>query len=156
MQGSLFLRQIWKGVSLIDWFLVWFLKHSSKFSYTKPLFFFIFDRLYNGTLVHRLYHQLKSSSTPENHLSTSPKIYNLYCSMVQIVKDSTPPGFFQKKSKSQRKKNKKIVNKLPDTRESTMMDTLPFCSTNRFATLAIENWKLSIPDWLLIFICLWV
>ncbi|XP_026577630.1 protein asteroid homolog 1 [Pseudonaja textilis] len=95
-------------------------------------------RLYNGTLVHRLYHQLKSSSTPENLLSTSPKIYKLYCSMVQIVKDSTPPGFFQK-SKSQRKKNKKIVSKLPDIRESTMMDTLPFCSTNRFATLAIEN-----------------
>ncbi|KAG8139296.1 hypothetical protein E2320_002059 [Naja naja] len=95
-------------------------------------------RLYNGTLVHRLYHQLKSNSTPENFLSTSPKIYKLYCSMVQIVKDSTPPGFFQK-SKSPRKKNKKIASKLPDTRESTMMDTLPFCSTNRFATLAIEN-----------------
>uniref|UniRef100_A0A8C6Y281 Asteroid homolog 1 n=1 Tax=Naja naja TaxID=35670 RepID=A0A8C6Y281_NAJNA len=111
---------------------------SPKLSYTKPFFFFIFDRLYNGTLVHRLYHQLKSNSTPENFLSTSPKIYKLYCSMVQIVKDSTPPGFFQK-SKSPRKKNKKIASKLPDTRESTMMDTLPFCSTNRFATLAIEN-----------------
>ncbi|KAK9396457.1 protein asteroid 1 [Crotalus adamanteus] len=95
-------------------------------------------RLYNGTLIHRLYHQLNSSSMPENLLSTSPKIYELYCSMVQIVKDSTPPGFFQK-SKSQRKKDKKIINKLQATRESTMMDTLPFCSINRFATLAIEN-----------------
>ncbi|XP_039192161.1 protein asteroid homolog 1 isoform X1 [Crotalus tigris] len=95
-------------------------------------------RLYNGTLIHRLYHQLNSSSMPENLLSTSPKMYELYCSMVQIVKDSTPPGFFQK-SKSQRKKDKKIINKLQATRESTMMDTLPFCSINRFATLAIEN-----------------
>ncbi|KAM3821976.1 single-strand DNA endonuclease ASTE1 isoform 2-T3 [Vipera latastei] len=97
-------------------------------------------RLYNGTLVHRLYHQLNSNSIPENLLSTSPKIYGLYCKMVQIVKDSTPPGFFQKKkSKSQRKKDKKVINKLPDTQESTMMDTLPLCNINRFATLAIEN-----------------
>ncbi|XP_007438593.1 protein asteroid homolog 1 [Python bivittatus] len=97
-------------------------------------------RLYNGTLVHRLYHELKSSSTPENLLSASPKIYQLYCNMVQIVKDSTPPGFFQKKkSKSQRKKDKK-VNQLPDTRESTAMDTLPSCSVNnRFAILATDK-----------------
>lgn len=138
---------------MFDW-LVWFLKNSTKFSFTKPLFFFIFDRLYNGTLVHRLYHQLNSNSIPENLLSTSPKIYGLYCKMVQIVKDSTPPDFFQKKkSKSQRKKDKKVINKLPDTQESTMMDTLPLCNINRFATLAIENWKPSIPDWL--WICLW-
>ncbi|KAM6450851.1 single-strand DNA endonuclease ASTE1 [Liasis olivaceus] len=97
-------------------------------------------RLYNGTLVHRLYHELKSSSMPENLLSASPKIYQLYCNMVQIVKDSTPPGFFQKKkSKSQRKKDKK-VNQLPDARESTMMDTLPSCSiNNRFAILATDK-----------------
>ncbi|XP_063160047.1 protein asteroid homolog 1 [Candoia aspera] len=98
-------------------------------------------RLYNGTLVHRLYHELKSSSTPENLLSASPKIYQLYCNMVQIIKDSTPPGFFQKKkSKSQRKKDKKVINELPDRRESTMMDTPSSCSIkNRFATLAVEN-----------------
>ncbi|XP_070584360.1 single-strand DNA endonuclease ASTE1 [Erythrolamprus reginae] len=96
-------------------------------------------RLYNGTLVHSLYHQLKTSSTPENFLSTSPKIYNLYCSMVQIVQNSTPPGFFQKKSKSQRKNNKKIVNKLPDTQENTRMNIPSFCSINKFAVLAIEN-----------------
>ncbi|XP_044311768.1 protein asteroid homolog 1 isoform X2 [Varanus komodoensis] len=63
-------------------------------------------RLYNGTLVHRLHHQLKSGPTPENLLSTSPRMYQLYCNMVHVVKDAMPLGFFQKKSKSQRKKNK--------------------------------------------------
>ncbi|XP_062980434.1 protein asteroid homolog 1 [Elgaria multicarinata webbii] len=96
--------------------------------------------LYSGTLVHRLYHELKSTSTPENLLSVSPRMYQLYCNMVHVVKDATPPGFFQKKSKSQKKKNKQATNQVLEKTQSTMLETLPSCSSNnRFATLMVEN-----------------
>ncbi|KAH0627273.1 hypothetical protein JD844_002795 [Phrynosoma platyrhinos] len=98
-------------------------------------------RLYNGTLVHRLYHELKLASTPEDLLSASPRMYQLYCNMVHIVKDVTPSGFFQKRnSKEHRRKNKHPNGQVLDKRESTLLENLPSCSSNnRFATLVVED-----------------
>nr|XP_028605892.1 protein asteroid homolog 1 isoform X1 [Podarcis muralis]XP_028605893.1 protein asteroid homolog 1 isoform X1 [Podarcis muralis] len=99
-------------------------------------------RLYNGTLVHRLYRELKSSSSPENLLSASPKMYQLYSNMIHTVKDIAPPDFFQKKKKpkSRRKKNNQTTDQGLDKRESAMLETLPSCSiNNRFEALMVEN-----------------
>ncbi|XP_053114944.1 protein asteroid homolog 1 isoform X2 [Hemicordylus capensis] len=91
-------------------------------------------RLYNGTLVHRLCRELKSTSTPENILSASPKMYQLYCNMVHIVKDSIPPNFFQKK-KSKKRKNQALAKK-----EGATVEALPLCSVNnRFAAFMVED-----------------
>ncbi|XP_034984668.2 protein asteroid homolog 1 isoform X2 [Zootoca vivipara] len=99
-------------------------------------------RLYNGTLVHSLYRELKSTSSPENLLSASPKMYQLYSNMIHIVKDVAPPGFFQKKKKpkSRRKKNNQTPDQGLDKREGAMLETLPSCSiNNRFEALMVGN-----------------
>nr|XP_008110971.1 PREDICTED: protein asteroid homolog 1 [Anolis carolinensis] len=98
-------------------------------------------RLYSGTLVHKLYHELKLVSTPEDLLSASPRMHQLYCNLVRIVKNVTPSGFFQKKKpKDHRRKNKHCNGKLLDKKENTTLDNLPSCSSNnRFATLMVEN-----------------
>ncbi|KAJ7322549.1 hypothetical protein JRQ81_018836 [Phrynocephalus forsythii] len=96
--------------------------------------------LYCGTLVHRLYHELKSSSVPEDLLSTSPKLYQLYCNMVHVVKDATPAGFFQKKSKKHRKQSEQTSDHVLHERECTALEVVPSCSiNNRFATLMVNN-----------------
>ncbi|XP_048367439.1 protein asteroid homolog 1 [Sphaerodactylus townsendi] len=98
-------------------------------------------QLYNGTLVHRLYHELKSASTPENLLSASPKMNQLYCDMVHVVRSVIPTEFFKKKkSKSLKKKNKQAVKQPLDKKEAPMIQVLPSCSiNNRFETFMVED-----------------
>ncbi|XP_060104857.1 protein asteroid homolog 1 [Heteronotia binoei] len=100
-------------------------------------------RLYNGTLVHRLYHELKSASKsmPENFLSVSPKMNQLYCNMVCVVRCVIPTEFFQKKkAKSRKKKNKQAVKQALNKREAATVEVLPSCSiNNRFRTFMMED-----------------
>uniref|UniRef100_A0A8C8VI03 Asteroid homolog 1 n=1 Tax=Pelusios castaneus TaxID=367368 RepID=A0A8C8VI03_9SAUR len=64
-------------------------------------------RLYCGTLVHRLCQELKSTHTAENLLISSPEMSQLYCDLLQAVKSTVPPDFFQeitRKTKSCKEK----------------------------------------------------
>uniref|UniRef100_A0A663MHI1 Asteroid homolog 1 n=1 Tax=Athene cunicularia TaxID=194338 RepID=A0A663MHI1_ATHCN len=71
------------------------------------------SRLYNGTLVHRLYQELKSTPSVENLFSLSPKITQLYQALLNTVESTVSPDFFQKmtKTKSESCKKKKVSNK---------------------------------------------
>nr|XP_056712986.1 protein asteroid homolog 1 [Euleptes europaea] len=98
-------------------------------------------RLYNGTLVHMLYHDLKSASTPEDLLSASPEMNQLYCSMVRVVRCAIPTEFFQKKkAKPRKKKNKQAAGQTLDKKEAPTVQVLPSCSIdNRFTTFMMED-----------------
>uniref|UniRef100_A0A8B9T901 Protein asteroid-like protein 1 n=1 Tax=Anas platyrhynchos TaxID=8839 RepID=A0A8B9T901_ANAPL len=67
------------------------------------------SRLYSGTLVHSLYQELKSTPSVENMFSSSPKMTQLYQVLLNTVKSSVSPDFFQKvtETKSESRKKKK-------------------------------------------------
>lgn len=93
----------------------------------------IFGRLYTGTVVHRLCQELKTSSTIENLLSTSPKMYQLYSNLVHVVKDYLSPDVIQKKKSRSKKKAHKGLKK------DAKQEALPSCSINRFAPFMVED-----------------
>ncbi|XP_069068022.1 single-strand DNA endonuclease ASTE1 [Pleurodeles waltl] len=64
-------------------------------------------RLYNGTLVHRLCHEFKSSPATKDLLSRWPAMEELFHILLLAVTSAVPPDFFQNKSKSKPKKNRK-------------------------------------------------
>uniref|UniRef100_A0A8C6NFR1 Uncharacterized protein n=1 Tax=Melopsittacus undulatus TaxID=13146 RepID=A0A8C6NFR1_MELUD len=66
------------------------------------------SRLYTGTLVHRLFQELKSTPSVENLFSSSPKMTQLYQDLLNTMESTVPPDFFQKiKTKSESCKKKK-------------------------------------------------
>uniref|UniRef100_A0A8C0BXP4 Uncharacterized protein n=1 Tax=Buteo japonicus TaxID=224669 RepID=A0A8C0BXP4_9AVES len=71
------------------------------------------SRLYSGTLVHRLYQELKSTPSVENLFSLSPKMIQLYQVLLNTVESTVSPDFIQKmtKTKSEPCKKKKASNK---------------------------------------------
>uniref|UniRef100_A0A8C4P2M5 Asteroid homolog 1 n=1 Tax=Dromaius novaehollandiae TaxID=8790 RepID=A0A8C4P2M5_DRONO len=70
-------------------------------------------RLYSGTLVHRLCQELKSAPSAENVFSLSPKMTQFYQDLLNTVKLTVPPDFFEKKikTKSESCKKKKACSK---------------------------------------------
>ncbi|XP_066483323.1 protein asteroid homolog 1 isoform X2 [Tiliqua scincoides] len=92
------------------------------------------SRLYTGTVVHRLCQDLKTSSIVENLLSTSPRMYQLYCNLVHVVKDYLSPDVVQKKKSRSKKKAHQALKKKDAT-----LEALPSCSINRFAPFMVED-----------------
>uniref|UniRef100_A0A8D0GBP9 Asteroid homolog 1 n=1 Tax=Sphenodon punctatus TaxID=8508 RepID=A0A8D0GBP9_SPHPU len=94
-------------------------------------------RLYNGTLVHRLSEEIQSAPIEENLLSLAPRVSQLYCDMVRVVKSTLPPNFF-KKSKFSKEKTKKSGRQAKNSREGARSEAQSSCD-NRFALLTVEN-----------------
>uniref|UniRef100_A0A8C0UMA2 Uncharacterized protein n=1 Tax=Cyanistes caeruleus TaxID=156563 RepID=A0A8C0UMA2_CYACU len=80
------------------------------------------SRLYTGTLVHRLYQELKSAPSVENLFILSPKMGHLYLVLLNTVESVVSPDFFQKmtktRSESCKKRKKKSNFKLGTTQWS--------------------------------------
>uniref|UniRef100_A0A8C6ZLA7 Asteroid homolog 1 n=1 Tax=Nothoprocta perdicaria TaxID=30464 RepID=A0A8C6ZLA7_NOTPE len=70
------------------------------------------SRLYNGTLVHRLSQEFKSAPSAETFIS-SPKMTQFYQELLDTVKATVPPDFFQKKPQTKSKpcSKKRACNK---------------------------------------------
>ncbi|XP_008942390.1 PREDICTED: protein asteroid homolog 1, partial [Merops nubicus] len=96
--------------------------------------------LYSGTLVHRLYQELKSAPSLENLFRFSPKMTLLYQVLLNTVESTVPADFFQKmtKTKSESCKKKKASKKKKPVR-CAVPEAQPFCTGNRFASLAVED-----------------
>ncbi|XP_074939481.1 single-strand DNA endonuclease ASTE1 [Phalacrocorax aristotelis] len=99
------------------------------------------SRLYNGTLVHRLYQELKSTPSVENLFSSSPKMTLLYQVLLNTVESTVSPDFFQKmsKTKSESCKKKKASNKKKKAIRSAIPETRHLCDVNRFASLGMDD-----------------
>ncbi|XP_014141014.2 protein asteroid homolog 1 [Falco rusticolus] len=95
------------------------------------------SRLYSGTLVHRLYQELKSAPAVENLFSFSQKMTWLYQILLNTVKSAVPPDCFQKmtKTKSESCKKKKASNKKKKPIRCAIPETQHLCNVNRFASL---------------------
>uniref|UniRef100_A0A663MFV7 Asteroid homolog 1 n=1 Tax=Athene cunicularia TaxID=194338 RepID=A0A663MFV7_ATHCN len=102
---------------------------------------FPLSRLYNGTLVHRLYQELKSTPSVENLFSLSPKITQLYQALLNTVESTVSPDFFQKmtKTKSESCKKKKVSNKKKRAIRRAVPETRHLCNVNRFASLGVDD-----------------
>lgn len=100
------------------------------------------NRLYSGTLVHSLYQELKSTPSVENMFSSSPKMTQLYQVLLNTVKSSVSPDFFQKvtETKSESRKKKKASKKRKAIR-CPIPETQNSCDFNRFASLGVDDWK---------------
>ncbi|XP_025955301.2 protein asteroid homolog 1 isoform X1 [Dromaius novaehollandiae] len=97
-------------------------------------------RLYSGTLVHRLCQELKSAPSAENVFSLSPKMTQFYQDLLNTVKLTVPPDFFEKKikTKSESCKKKKACSKTKASR-CAIPETQPSCDVNRFASLRVDD-----------------
>ncbi|XP_062425397.1 protein asteroid homolog 1 isoform X2 [Rhea pennata] len=95
-------------------------------------------RLYSGTLVHRLCQELKSAPSAENVLS--PEMTEFYQDLLNTVKSTVPPDFFQKKTKTRPEscKKKKSCSKTKASR-CAILETQPLCDVNRFASLKVDD-----------------
>lgn len=100
------------------------------------------SRLYSGTLVHSLYQELKSTPSVENLFSSSPKMTQLYQVLLNTVKSSVSPDFFQKvtETKSESRKKKKASKKTKASR-CPIPETQYLHDVNRFASLGVDDWK---------------
>lgn len=98
------------------------------------------SRLYSGTLVHSLYQELKSTPLVENLFSSSPKMTQLYQVLLNTVKSSVSPDFFQKvtETKSESRKKKKASKKTKASR-CPIPETQYLCDVNRFASLGVDD-----------------
>ncbi|XP_042662219.1 protein asteroid homolog 1 [Tyto alba] len=99
------------------------------------------SRLYSGTLVHRLYQELKSTPSVENLFSLSPKTTQLYQVLLSTVESIVPPDFFQKptETKSESCKKKKASNKKKKATTCAVPAARHLCQVNRFASLAVDE-----------------
>uniref|UniRef100_A0A8C0FFV7 Asteroid homolog 1 n=1 Tax=Bubo bubo TaxID=30461 RepID=A0A8C0FFV7_BUBBB len=99
------------------------------------------SRLYNGTLVHRLYQELKSMPSVENLFSLSPKMTQLYQVLLNTVESTVSADFFQKttKTKSESCKKKKVSNKKRKAIRRAVPETQHLCNVNRFASLGVDD-----------------
>ncbi|XP_009278819.1 PREDICTED: protein asteroid homolog 1 [Aptenodytes forsteri] len=99
------------------------------------------SRLYTGTLVHRLYQELKSTPSVENLFSFSPKMTQLYQVLLNTVESTVSPDFFQKmtKTKSESCKKKKASKKKKKAIRSAIPETQHLCNVNRFASLGVDD-----------------
>ncbi|XP_027589127.1 protein asteroid homolog 1 [Pipra filicauda] len=99
------------------------------------------SRLYTGTLVHRLYQELKSTPSVENLFILSPKMTQLYLLLLNAVESTVSPEFFQKttKTRSDSCKKKKASNKKRTATKCATPENLHFCSVNRFASLEVDD-----------------
>ncbi|KAM6314917.1 single-strand DNA endonuclease ASTE1 [Aegotheles albertisi] len=98
------------------------------------------SRLYSGTLVHRLYQELKSTPSVENLFSSSPKMTQLYRVLLNTVESTVSPDFFQMtKTRSESCKKKKASNKKKKATRHAVPETRHLCSVNRFASLGVED-----------------
>ncbi|XP_075275007.1 single-strand DNA endonuclease ASTE1 isoform X3 [Opisthocomus hoazin] len=97
--------------------------------------------LYTGTLVHRLYQELKSTPSVENLFSLSPKMTQLYQVLLNTVESAVSPDFFQKmtKTKSESCKKKKASSKKKKAIRCAIPETQHLCSVNRFASLGVDE-----------------
>ncbi|XP_063181366.1 protein asteroid homolog 1 [Chroicocephalus ridibundus] len=93
-------------------------------------------RLYSGTLVHRLYQELKSTPSVENLFSSSPKMTRVYQVLLNTVASTVSPDFFQK---SESCKKKKASNKKKKTMRCAIPETQRLGNVNRFASLGVED-----------------
>ncbi|XP_013053216.3 protein asteroid homolog 1 [Anser cygnoides] len=98
------------------------------------------SRLYSGTLVHSLYQELKSTPSVENLFSSSPKMTQLYQVLLNTVKSSVSPDFFQKvtETKSESRKKKKASKKTKASR-CPIPETQYLHDVNRFASLGVDD-----------------
>lgn len=99
------------------------------------------SRLYTGTLVHRLYQELKLTPSVENLFSLSPKMSQLYQVLLKTVESTVSPDFFQKMTKTTSCKKKKASNKKKKGTRCAIPETQHLCSVNRFAPLGVDDWK---------------
>ncbi|KAM4658333.1 single-strand DNA endonuclease ASTE1 [Amazona ochrocephala] len=101
------------------------------------------SRLYTGTLVHRLFQELKSTPSVENLFSSSPKITQLYQDLLNTVESTVPPDVFQKikvcKTKSESCKKKKASSKARKAITCALPEAQHLCSVNRFAALEVDD-----------------
>ncbi|XP_050748691.1 protein asteroid homolog 1 [Gymnogyps californianus] len=99
------------------------------------------SRLYSGTLVHRLYQELKSTPSVENLFSLSPKMTQLYQVLLNTVESTVSPDFFQKmtKTKSESCKKKKASSKKKKAIRCAIPETQHLCNVNRFASLGVDD-----------------
>ncbi|XP_071591912.1 single-strand DNA endonuclease ASTE1 isoform X2 [Heliangelus exortis] len=99
------------------------------------------SRLYSGTLVHRLYQELKSAPSVENLFSSSPKMTRLYQALLNTVESTVPPDFFQQmiKPKSESCKKKKASSKKKKAIRCAVAEAQHFCNGNRFASLGVDE-----------------
>ncbi|XP_014793256.1 PREDICTED: protein asteroid homolog 1 [Calidris pugnax] len=94
------------------------------------------SRLYSGTLVHRLYQELKSTPSVENLFSSSPKMTLLYQVLLNTVTSTVSPEFFQKPASC---KKKKASTKKKKTTRCAIPQAQRVCNVNRFASLAVDD-----------------
>ncbi|XP_009082896.1 PREDICTED: protein asteroid homolog 1-like [Acanthisitta chloris] len=98
------------------------------------------SRLYTGTLVHRLYQELKSTPSVENLFSLSPRMTQLYQVLLNTVESTLSPDFFQKTSKTRsRSCKKKTSNKKNTAIRCAVPETQHLCTVNRFASLGVDD-----------------
>ncbi|XP_065688601.1 single-strand DNA endonuclease ASTE1 [Patagioenas fasciata] len=99
------------------------------------------SRLYSGTLVHRLYQELKSTPSVENLFRLSPKMSQLYQVLLNMVESTVSPDFFQKmtKTKSESCKKKKASSKKKKASRCAVPETQHLCNVNRFASLGVDD-----------------
>ncbi|XP_030062302.1 single-strand DNA endonuclease ASTE1 [Microcaecilia unicolor] len=100
-------------------------------------------RLYSGTLVHRLCHQLKGEPFADNLLLQCPTAAQLYHNLSSAIKSAIPPDSFQKKrnSKSGKPKKRNVETKQTDSPgRCSKLEAEPLCHVNnRFASLFMED-----------------
>ncbi|KAM4906692.1 single-strand DNA endonuclease ASTE1 [Sylvia borin] len=99
------------------------------------------SRLYTGTLVHRLYQELKSAPSVENLFILSPKMAQLYLVLLNTVESMVSPDFFQKmaKTRSESCKKRKASNKKKTAIRCAVPETQHLCNVNRFASLEVDD-----------------
>ncbi|XP_059703468.1 protein asteroid homolog 1 [Haemorhous mexicanus] len=99
------------------------------------------SRLYTGTLVHRLYQELKSAPSVENLFISSPKMAQLYLVLLNTVESMVSPDFFQEmtKTRSESCKKKKASSKKKRATRRAVPETQHFCNVNRFAALEVDD-----------------
>uniref|UniRef100_A0A8C9MF57 Asteroid homolog 1 n=1 Tax=Serinus canaria TaxID=9135 RepID=A0A8C9MF57_SERCA len=105
------------------------------------LYSLLLSRLYTGTLVHRLYQELKSAPSVENLFISSPKMAQLYLVLLNTVESMVSPDFFQEMTKTRSESCKKKIassKKKPTTRRA-VPETQHSCNVNRFAALEVDD-----------------
>ncbi|KAF2983870.1 hypothetical protein EK904_005229 [Melospiza melodia maxima] len=104
-------------------------------------FILLLGRLYTGTLVHRLYQELKSAPSVENLFLLSPKMTQLYLVLLNTMESVVSPDFFQKmtKTKSESCKKRKASHKKKTATRHAVPETQHSCNVNRFAALEVDD-----------------
>ncbi|XP_021399024.1 single-strand DNA endonuclease ASTE1 isoform X1 [Lonchura striata] len=97
------------------------------------------SRLYTGTLVHRLYQELKSAASVENLFMLSPKMAQIYLVLLNTVESVVSPDFFQKMTKTRSKSCKKRKTSSKKKTATRCAETQHLCNVNRFAALEVDD-----------------